>query len=86
MFGCAAYRMNVLHVTVTPQVVYRAVYVDWKLRKIDEKHAGRSTLLYELDLKAANVEQTHTQSEYSHPRAHACRALIIVSCNVTMST
>ena len=27
--------------------------------KTDEKHDGRSTLLYELDLKAANVEQTH---------------------------
>ena len=36
--------------------------MDWKLRKTDEKHAGRSTLLYELDLKAANVEQTHTQT------------------------
>ena len=32
-FGCAVYRMNVLHVVVTvePQVVYIAVYVDWKL-------------------------------------------------------
>ena len=45
--------------------------MDSKLRKTDEKHAGRSTLLYELDLKAANVEQTHTQSEYCNPRAHA---------------
>ena len=35
-----------------------------KLRKTDEKHAGRYTLLYELDLKAANAGQTHTQSEY----------------------
>ena len=36
--------------------------MDWKLQKTDEKHAGRSTLLYELDLKAANVEQTYTQT------------------------
>ena len=44
--------------------------MDWKLRKTDEKHVGRSTLSYELDLKAANVEQTHTQSEYFTPHAH----------------
>ena len=56
--------------------------MDWKLRKTDEKRAGRSTLLYELDLKAANVEQTHThththtQSKYCNPLAHARRALI----------
>ena len=30
---CALYRMIVLHVIVTaqPQIVYRAVYVDWKI-------------------------------------------------------
>ena len=31
--------------------------------KTDEKHAGRSTLLYELGLKAANVEQTHKHTK-----------------------
>ena len=36
--------------------------MDWKLRKTYEKHAGRSTLLYELNLKAANVEQTNTHT------------------------
>ena len=53
--------------------------MDRKVRKTDEKHAGRSTLLYELDLKAANIGHTHThaQSEYSNPRAHARRALTI---------
>ena len=30
--------------------------------KIKENHAGRSTLLCKLDLKAANVEQTHTHT------------------------
>ena len=30
-------------------------------RKTDEKHAGRHTLLYKLDLKAVNVGQTHTK-------------------------
>ena len=49
------------HVT-EPQVVYRAIYVDRKVRKTDEKHAGRSTLLYELDLKAANMGHTHTHT------------------------
>ena len=61
-FGRAVYKMNVLHVTVKPRVVYRVVYVDWKLRKTDKKHDGKSTLLYELHLKAANVEQTHTHT------------------------
>ena len=81
-FGCALYRVNVLHVTAKPQVVeYRAVYVDWKLRNTGEKHAGRSILSYKLDLEAANLEQTHThththtQSKYCNPRAHARRAL-----------
>ena len=55
--------MNMLHVTAKPRVVYRAVYFDWKLRKTGEKHAGRSLLLYKLDLKAANVEQTHTHTQ-----------------------
>ena len=38
-FGCAVFRcrMNVFHVTVKPQVVYRAVYVHWKLQNNREK-------------------------------------------------
>ena len=51
-----------------------------KSKKSGEKHAGRFILSYKLDLKAANLEQTHkhthTQSEYCNPRAHARRALI----------
>ena len=50
--------------------------LELKIKKIGEKHAGRSTLLYNLHLKAANLEQTHTQSKYCNPRAHARRALI----------
>ena len=50
--------------------------MDWKLRKTDEKRAGRSTLLYELDLKASNVKHTHTQSKYCNHLAHARRALM----------
>ena len=38
-FGCALYRMNVLHVTAKPQVVYRAVYVDCKLQNNREKRS-----------------------------------------------
>ena len=32
-------RMNMLHVTFRPQVVYRAVYLDWKLQNNCEKHS-----------------------------------------------
>ena len=44
-FGCALYRMNVLHVTAKPQVVYRAVYVDCKLQNNREKRSfsGRAS-------------------------------------------
>ena len=48
-----------------------------KIKKNWRKHAGRSILSYKLDLKAANLEQTHTQSKYCNPRAHARRALIM---------
>ena len=53
-----------------------------KTKKNYEKHAGRSSLLYKLYLKAANAGKTdththtHTQSEYYNPLAHARRALI----------
>ena len=50
--------MNVLHMTAQPRVVYRAVCVDWNQEKLI-KHAGMSTLMYKLDMKAANVD-THT--------------------------
>ena len=40
---CALYRMIVLHVTTKPQVVYRAVYVDWKLQINREKRSFSET-------------------------------------------
>ena len=52
---------------------------NWKSRKTGEKHAGRSILSYKLNLEAANLEQTHTQSQYCNPRAHARWALIIAT-------
>ena len=50
--------------------------MDWKLKNTDEKHVGRSILIYKVDLKAANSGQTDTQGEYYNTRAHARRALI----------
>ena len=42
--GCAVYRVNVLHGrTAKPQVVYRAVDVDWKLQNNCEKRSFSGT-------------------------------------------
>ena len=40
---CALYRTSVLHLSAQPQLVYRAVYVDWKLQNNCEKRSFSET-------------------------------------------
>ena len=84
VLGCAATSAPRDNDCTELRVVYRSVYVDWKLRKTDEKHAGRFTLLYELDLKATNVGQTDRQTDththmHTHTHTHKVSTVTLVS-------
>ena len=54
---CALYGMNMLHVTAKPQVVYRAVYMDWKLLNDCEKLSFSETRTSYQNLPVTNQEK-----------------------------